>query len=262
VLSAEFRFEPKPAPETPAGVQHRQPSLTVESNISDANSILSNDNQIGKTTVSQISHDATKSGWRINRSNFSEPTGPVISLPATPNVVLDDQPTSQRFAAKEYPPHFSQVAQSTASAKNLEYREMRNDAQGTLKTSPRSIPAHEPYQNHDSDQARITHQPYTNLPLKSCANFEFHEGLLKASLIRSLAKCGFTIGKWGIGDEEYEYDMEIPKAYSLPQSGLAALLESVEATYLIRGTQNNLDNTIDFEPSRGAILEGMEIKEW
>ncbi len=96
----------------------------------------------------------------------------------------------------------------------------------------------------------------------SCANFEFTQGLLKANLIRALAQCGLTIGRWGIGDEEYEYDMEIAKGYSLRVAGIAALLDAIEATYLIRGTRNSLDQTIDFEPSRGAILEGMEIKEW
>ena len=98
--------------------------------------------------------------------------------------------------------------------------------------------------------------------LKDCANFDFALGLLKANLNRFLTQCGYSIGQWALGDSEYEYDFQIPKAYVLRVEGLDRLLESVEATYLIRGTRNTLDKTVDFEASRGAILEGMEIKQW
>ncbi|MEO0367217.1 MAG: hypothetical protein AAF197_00370 [Pseudomonadota bacterium] len=102
----------------------------------------------------------------------------------------------------------------------------------------------------------------TELGSLECGNFGFEVGLLKANIDRFLSACGYSIGNWGLGDDEFEYDLEIPKSYVLRVKGIKALLDSIEASYLIRGTENTLDNTIDFEPSRGAILEGMEIEKW
>ena len=96
----------------------------------------------------------------------------------------------------------------------------------------------------------------------TCKDFLFSQGLLKPNLESLLADCGYSIGQWALGDQEYEYDFEIPKSYVLNRVGIEQLLAAVESTYLIRGTRNVLDKTIDFEPSRGAILDGMEIKEW
>ena len=96
----------------------------------------------------------------------------------------------------------------------------------------------------------------------NCADFAFEQGFLKPNLSRFLAQCGYSIGHWSLGDEEYEYDFEIVKDYVLRVNGIEALLHAVEQSYLVRGTRNLLDMTVDFEPSRGAVLEGMEIKEW
>ena len=229
-VSAEFRFESKTASEAIA--------------------------RPDKTPINAES-SGSKSGWRISQS-YSRRVDNQPSIETTKSSVDGVQNTSliAPISAKK----FSQV--ETISSQQP--RPMGLKGSGSLQSLqgleaavvPDAIPL-----KRSTDNEVVSFQT-TDQSDTECSDFQFSEGLLKANLDRLLRGCGFTIGRWGIGDEEYEYDIEIPKAYLLKRKGIVELLESVEASYLIRGTRNKLDSTVDFEPSRGAILEGMEIKEW
>ncbi len=117
-------------------------------------------------------------------------------------------------------------------------------------------PIYEPeFEQHDRDGDGTASS-------QTCSNFDFEAGLLKENIARFLGRCGYTIGQWRFGDAEYEYDMEIPKSYLFEGVGIEALLQMIAETYLVEGTMNTLDKTVDFEPARGDVLDGMEIEKW
>lgn len=94
------------------------------------------------------------------------------------------------------------------------------------------------------------------------SEFKFETGYLKDNLSRFLHDCGWTIGQWRFGDDEHEYDFEIDKGYFSGAGTLDELLALVERTYLLSGTKNSLDKTVDFQPARGGTLEDMELRKW
>jgi|GEM_PF-5163347 len=104
--------------------------------------------------------------------------------------------------------------------------------------------------------------PTHETEMNGCGNFDFQAGLLKENIARFLGRCGYTIGQWRFGDAEYEYDMEIGKSYVYVDHGLEVLIKMIAETYLVQGTINTLDKTVDFEPARGNVLDGMEIEKW
>ena len=92
-----------------------------------------------------------------------------------------------------------------------------------------------------------------------CKTFTYKSGLLKRNLVQMLDQCGYTIGQWEFGDEEYEYDFPVVKAYTIKANNLIEFLEQVKSTYLVGYRINTLDKTIDFGPSSGDRLSGFNI---
>jgi len=224
-ISAEFRFEPK---------------FTAEASVR------------SDKTQAKVNSSASKSGWRIRQSYSQLSDKPSKSLIAS---YQDTDLVATVIATRVQPTEIiSSPQKRSMGAGDSDFSQSM--------VGPEDDDLFDPFSPEVSAEEESISQKSVDDSDLECADFQFSEGLLKANLIRLLKMCDFTIGRWGIGDEEYEYDMEIPKAYLLKVNGIAKLLESVEASYLVRGTRNNLDRTVDFEPSRGAILEGMEIKEW
>ena len=195
---------------------------------------------VGSSESDSAAETKPSSKWRIQRTEpkTASPAAPIGStLDAEPIVLSGSKPSMNSGArpatsAASTPPMIDRTHPLPLSSASLNVEDLRDEP---------------------TDR---------NRPTGACRNFRFEVGLLKPTIERLLKGCGYSIGQWALGDAEYEYDFEIPKSYTLAVAGVDALLNSIEVTYLIKGYRNDLDLTIDFEPSRGDVLRDMEIEQW
>ncbi len=76
------------------------------------------------------------------------------------------------------------------------------------------------------------------------------QGSLMENIAAALPICGYNLGYWAIGSEEYIHDFTIAHSYnvSIP-NGIISYLEAIELTYFIQGVINTVDRTISFSPT-------------
>lgn len=103
--------------------------------------------------------------------------------------------------------------------------------------------------------AAISTQPQPaskQITLGSCQVIEMEVGSLRENISRNIATCGFRMGLWKLEGEGYFQDWIIHHPYVVNLTdgeGVLPLLKFIDRNYSVRGTVNQLDQSIDFEPS-------------
>jgi len=99
----------------------------------------------------------------------------------------------------------------------------------------------------DQESPQETVEEELIIPEKTTYEVNIESGSLKASVITILEDHGYTLGIWEFG---YTTDWEVEKGYNYNVEGdIIAVLETLNRTYGILGTLNELDKTVDFEAS-------------
>lgn len=85
-----------------------------------------------------------------------------------------------------------------------------------------------------------------------CGQVDIRVGSLKDNIARNIESCGFRMGLWRLGEGEFIDDWVVQNPYQVDLetgSGVKALVDFIDRNYQIRGTINQIDQTIDFERS-------------
>lgn len=87
------------------------------------------------------------------------------------------------------------------------------------------------------------------LPNSQCRNtgFTFQPGMLRENLSRVLTECGYSVGEWALGDEDFLIDYPIRGRFTVQMpNGIDDILNVVETEFAVSGRINPITQTVDF----------------
>jgi len=87
------------------------------------------------------------------------------------------------------------------------------------------------------------------ISLHSCGvEFTFQPGMLRQNLIEALTLCGYSMGAWTLGNDEFLIDFPVRSSFvvAISDAGLTDVLDVVTAVYGVQGAINPLTQTVDF----------------
>ncbi|MDP2129208.1 MAG: hypothetical protein Q8K97_17740 [Pseudohongiella sp.] len=77
--------------------------------------------------------------------------------------------------------------------------------------------------------------------------FVFEIGMLRQNLSEALGSCGYVMGEWDLGDEDYLIDFPVRGRFAVPIAvGIDDVLRVVKTEFGVSASVNEITRTVDF----------------
>jgi len=147
-------------------------------------------------------------------------------------------------------PHYNPLPSATVSRENTSnYRSLSSSA----VTSGASVSTAQVRQVATPVETATQPEP----SLHSCGTeFTFQTGMLRQNLIEVLGICGYSMGAWSLGNDEFMIDFPVRSSFvvNIGDAGLPDVLDAVASVYGVYGAINPLTQSVNFSSaSTGEI---------